>query len=214
MTSSLHSQLGELRAAGDRKVSLAEIAEIVESVMQGLQGEVLGMDIRLFGEVEALNEAIKSARAELSAIGPEEIRDQHIPAATDELDAVVAATEAATNAIMEAAESIESIGASLDAGTQATLTDAVNRIYEACSFQDITGQRITKVVRTLKVIEAKVEGVLSAFGDEVARERKKDLDAALGEKRDHAAAQMLHGPALAGEGATQDDIDKLLASFD
>ena len=46
----------------------------------------------------------------------------------------------------------------------AKLQDAVTRIYEACSFQDITGQRITKVVTTLKVIEEKVAHIISTFG--------------------------------------------------
>ena len=73
MDSSLHKHMTELRAAGDRNVSLAEIADIVESVMKGLEGEVFGMDIRVFGELEALSEAIKSARSELSTLSPEDI---------------------------------------------------------------------------------------------------------------------------------------------
>ena len=44
------------------------------------------------------------------------------------------------------------------------LQDATTRIYEACSFQDITGQRITKVVTTLKTIEAKVAQIVATFG--------------------------------------------------
>ena len=35
----------------------------------------------------------------------------------------------------------------------------VTRIYEACSFQDITGQRIGKVVTALKAIEGRVQQV-------------------------------------------------------
>lgn len=206
--------MNELRAAGDRKVSLAEIADIVESVMSGLQGEVFGMDIRVFGELEALSDAIKSARSELSTLSPEDIRNEHIPAATDELDAVVLATESATNSIMEVAEDIEKISEELPPEAQEKLNDAVVRIFEACSFQDITGQRITKVVRTLKVIESKVDGVLSAFGDDVARERKKDLDAELESASSRDDTQILHGPQSEGEASSQDDIDKLLASFD
>jgi len=210
----LHRHMSELRAAGDRKVSLAEIADIVESVMTGLQGEVFGMDIRVFGELEALNDAIKTARSELSTLSPEDIRDEHIPAATDELDAVVLATETATNSIMEVAEEIEALAGELPPEQQEKLNDAVVRIFEACSFQDITGQRITKVVRTLKVIESKVEGVLGAFGDEVARERKKDLDNELGARAAKVEEQNLHGPASGEDATSQDDIDKLLASFD
>lgn len=172
------------------------------------------MDIRVFGELEALNDAIKTARSELSTLSPEDIRDEHIPAATDELDAVVLATETATNSIMEVAEEIEALAGELPPEQQEKLNDAVVRIFEACSFQDITGQRITKVVRTLKVIESKVEGVLGAFGDEVARERKKDLDNELGARAAKVEEQNLHGPASGEDATSQDDIDKLLASFD
>lgn len=214
MDAALHKQMTELRAAGDRRVSLAEIADIVESVMTGLQGEVFGMDIRVFNELETLSEAIKTARAELSTLSPEDIRNEHIPTATDELDAVVLATESATNSIMEVAEEIETMAGDLPDEAQEKLNDAVVRIFEACSFQDITGQRITKVVRTLKVIESTVEGVLSAFGDEVAKERKKDLDSELGAAEVRAEEKLLHGPQDEEEATSQDDIDKLLASFD
>ena len=145
--------------------------------MKGLDGEVFGMDIRVFGELEALSEVIKSARSELSTLSPEDIRNEHTSAATDELDAVV-------------------------------------RMFKACSFQDITGQRITNVVQTLKVIEAKVDGVLQAFGDDVARERKTNLDAELDTGSDRADEQILHGPQSEGEASSQEDIDKLLTSFD
>jgi chemotaxis protein CheZ len=208
--------MNELRTACDRNVSLAEIADIVESVLKGLESEVSGsgVDIGVVGELEALSEAIKSARSELSALSPEDIRNEHIPAATNELDAIVLATEVATNSIMEVAEDIEKISEDLPPEAQEKLNDAVVRIFESCSFQDITGQRITKVVQTLKIIESEVDGVLSAFGDDVARERKKNLDAELDSSSERADEQILHGPQSEGEASSQDDIDKLLASFD
>lgn len=216
MDSSLNKQMNELRTACDRNVSLAEIADIVESVLKGLESEVSGsgVDIGVVGELEALSEAIKSARSELSALSPEDIRNEHIPAATNELDAIVLATEVATNSIMEVAEDIEKISEDLPPEAQEKLNDAVVRIFESCSFQDITGQRITKVVQTLKIIESEVDGVLSAFGDDVARERKKNLDAELDSSSERADEQILHGPQSEGEASSQDDIDKLLASFD
>ena len=50
--------------------------------------------------------------------------------------------------------------------------DATTRIYEACSFQDITGQRITKVVKALHGIEEKVDAFVAAFGDEIEKYKK------------------------------------------
>ena len=133
---------------------------------------------------------------------------------TDELNVVVLATEAATNSIMEVAEDIEKISDGLPPKAQEILNDALVRIFEASSFQDISGQRITNVVQTLKGIEAKVDGVLSAFGDDVARECKKNIDAKSDTASDQADEQTLLGPQSEGEPSSREDIDKLLASFD
>ncbi len=56
------------------------------------------------------------------------------------------------------------------------LQDATTRIYEACSFQDITGQRITKVVATLKTIERKVAHIIGTFGTGIAQAVEQSVD--------------------------------------
>ena len=89
--------------------------------------------------------------------------------------------------------------------TSAALQDATTRIYEACSFQDITGQRITKVVATLKTIDAKVAQIVAAFSG-------RSIDVAVPEPEPVGA--LLNGPQLPGQAMDQSDIDKLLASFD
>ncbi len=82
-------------------------------------------------------------------------------------------------------------------------------IFEACSFQDLTGQRISKVVETLEHIEARVSRFAAAIGakddpkgntkeEEKRKKRKEDL--------------LLNGPAKTGEGVSQDDVDALLNS--
>ena len=55
------------------------------------------------------------------------------------------------------------MGATLDSAGAQMLQDATTKIYEACSFQDITGQRITKVVAALKAIDAKVSQIIATF---------------------------------------------------
>jgi chemotaxis protein CheZ len=90
------------------------------------------------------------------------------------------------------------------------MQDATTKIYEACSFQDITGQRITKVVATLKAIDAKVAQMLTAFG---GRARVATAAAPVVPALD-AGESLLHGPQLPAAAMDQTDIDKLLASFD
>ena len=68
----------------------------------------------------------------------------------DELEEIVTETARAANRIMDAAEAIEKRrGGRWSRRRPHALTDAVTSIYEASAFQDITGQRITKIVRRL-----------------------------------------------------------------
>ena len=85
---------------------------------------------------------------------------------------------------------------------------AVTRIYEACSFQDITGQRITKVVRTLKSIEDRIAAIVATFADRAPGTE----DAPRAPPQDRPS--LLNGPQLPGNGVDQAEIDRLLASLD
>src|SRR5689334_3527501 len=130
----------------------AQIAEIVQSVVVTLSGDITREDLSLHHELESLAKYIESARAEIAALRPDEINDRHLPSATDELDAIVGATEEATGIILDSMEKIEAVVSTLSGESATTIADNVTRVYEACNFQDITGQRITKVVKTLKQI--------------------------------------------------------------
>jgi len=94
------------------------------------------------------------------------------------------------------------------------VTDAVTKVYESCNFQDITGQRITKVVRALKHIESRVDALVAAFGDEITK--YKAVHPPMEEKAEDPMSDkaLLNGPQLAANAGKQDDIDALLASFD
>ena len=94
---------------------------------------------------------------------------EHLPSATDQLDAIVGSTEEATNGILQAMESLEALVGEMSPELGEKVTDAVTQVYESCNFQDITGQRITKVVKALKHIEAKVDALVGAFGDDIAK---------------------------------------------
>ena len=80
-------------------------------------------------------------------------------------------------------------------------------IFEACSFQDITGQRIAKVVETLQHIEDRV-----ARFAEATRTRDAGGFATADEAAKAARAEklLLHGPQLAGQGVSQADVDSML----
>lgn len=186
-----------------------QVVQIISSVISKVgASETISRDM-LYRELRDLHQIIEDARREIGLTRPGEIRHKHIPNATDELDAVVAATAEATGTIMDCCETIENGAAGLDPAQAEPITGAVMKIYEACSFQDITGQRITKVVRTLKEIDTKVDAILSLLGaDKMPAEGEV---VPIGPQDDSA---LLNGPQLPGAGISQADIDKLLAEFD
>ena len=94
------------------------------------------------------------------------------------------------------------------------LQGAVTRIYEACSFQDITGQRIGKVVTALKAIEARVSAVVSAASGMPGPEAPPVVAAKPLDEGRTEGQKLANGPQLPGAGVSQSEIDRLLASFD
>ena len=164
-------------------------------------------DTALLREVEELGHTIANAKREIAALRVDDITGSHIPFATDELDAIVEHTAAATNAILESCETLDTVAGEVGNEASAKLQDATTKIYEACSFQDITGQRITKIVGTLKTIEVKVARIVETFGSDAARMPEVPIDR---EPMD----ELLNGPQLPTQAMDQSDIDKLMASFD
>jgi chemotaxis protein CheZ len=185
------------------------VQEVVTAVLTTISGDLNATETSLLGEVEALGRTIAAAKQEIAALRVDDIRDRDIPFATDELDAIVDHTAVATNSILESCELLDGISAEVTGEAAAKLQDAVTKIYEACSFQDITGQRITKVVTTLKTIEAKVAQIITAFGVHNAQNEAPAADAL----RPGSDADLLNGPQLPSNAMDQSDIDKLLASF-
>ena len=181
------------------------VAEVVVSILSSMSGDMSAREAALLHEIGTLGQAVADARLEIAALRVDDITTSYIPCATDELDAIVTHTAAATESILEVCETLDILGTVVDGAVAGKLQDATVKIYEACSFQDITGQRITKVVATLKTIERAVARIVDTFGIVTApaepsgRSRKDGL---------------LNGPQLPAVAMDQSDIDKLLASFD
>jgi chemotaxis protein CheZ len=183
------------------------VAKVVRAVLSTLSGDLSAQETSLLAEVEALGLTIACAKAEIAALRVDDITDNHIPFATDELDAIVEHTATATNAILSSCETLDDVAISLTGEAATKLQDATTQIYEACSFQDITGQRITKVVSTLKAIEAKVAQIVATFGT-------SEREIPIADAGEAAESALLNGPQHPTVAMDQSDIDKLLASFE
>lgn len=197
----------------ERREQLAATGEEA-GVKKSLLGYYAMIDIKLYHELERLADFLRSAKNDIAELRPEEIPLHDIPLANDELGAVVRATEAATGTILDAVEMMEGLCPELTEAQSSTLQEAITRIYEACNFQDITGQRVTKVLNTLTQIESRVESLLQALGEEVARDRIGEIKERVAKARESAGdAGLMNGPQLPGAGQNQAEIDALLASF-
>lgn len=186
-----------------------EVAAVVRQVIESLSGDVSAADLKFYSELEELARYIRQAKSEIASIKPDDISTSFIPNATDELDAVVGSTEDATNRIMDVCDEMSAIAAECAPPINEKIVGCTTKIFEACNFQDITGQRITKVVETLKHIDARIEAIVKAMGDEIHRSGgghvTKNVHAADPEKG------LLNGPQLPSNAISQSDIDKLLS---
>jgi chemotaxis protein CheZ len=206
LTSELAERLAEIRARQPNS-DPEFVAEVVRAVLTTISGDLTAKEVSVIAEVEELGRTIAVAKQEIAALKVDDITGSHIPFATDELDAIVEHTASATHNILESCETLDEVAGSLSGEAVTKLQDATTRIYEACSFQDITGQRITKVVGTLKAIEMKIAQIVATFGEHtstgtvVAPVPTTDAD-------------LLNGPQLPHHAMDQSDIDKLLASFE
>jgi chemotaxis protein CheZ len=187
-----------------------QVIEIINSVINKIDTGANSRDV--FVHIAELAEIIQSLKKDISSHKPEHVVNSHIPDATDELDAVVVATAEATHKIMGVCEEIETIAKDLPENVQNELNARTMQIYEACGFQDITGQRIKNVVTTLRVIEEKIDKIMDTLGNKVGlkvTEGKMEKKISIDDEK-----SLLNGPQLPAKAITQEDIDKLLAEFD
>ena len=160
----------------------------------------------------------------------EGMAQKELPEASDQLNAIVEATENAASKIMDVLEDMQSdqekIKTALNiikdvqnlsddnqvvldgaAGASDNCMQGIMTIFEELSFQDLTGQRIKKIVALVQAVEGKVKEILNSLGDtlpaadNISGEMEKDED------------PLLKGPQKKGEGMDQSAIDSLLANL-
>lgn len=194
-----------LRAGDHQAISLPDVAALTEILMRSLESYFKSIDLTIYQECQSLADYIDDARSEISSLSPDHSNEAGIPRAGLELAAIVQQTESATNIIMESAEQIMDADPGDAEAYSTTIKDAVLRIFEACSFQDITGQRISKVVSTLEHVEERVARLINILGVMEVNEAKESSEQEIDEDK-----TLLSGPALEGEGIDQSAIDDLL----
>lgn len=199
----VRNAIAALKKSDLRQRPLVEVLELSNQMADAMNAFFSSLDNSIMGEFRYIAEYIQKTRDEIAELRPNDIREERIPGASVELDAVVRDTENATHTIMTEAEGLLAADASDVEAYKARVDEAMMRIIEACSFQDLTGQRVNKVISTLRHIEARVGqfanalGVRDAAGGVVSQEEKRKQDL------------LLNGPAVGGPATSQSDIDAM-----
>ncbi|WP_420560959.1 protein phosphatase CheZ [Tepidicaulis sp.] len=166
---------------------------------------------KLKSQVERLQDAVRDTQAEIKAMQYEQPDVQRLSHASDELEEVISHNELAADTILSAAEAIDESATRLadqlkgsDAAAVYDIREQSIAILQACNFHDITSQRITKVLRSIKNLEERLESIHGIWGDGAF----DDIAVPVEEKDEYQA--LLHGPALpTEEHCSQEDIDAL-----
>jgi chemotaxis protein CheZ len=199
-----------MRRIGHRKANRAPPTTISGSMAS--MAEMSNTKLRQ--EVLNLFQYIERLRAEVATVSKAEDNTTAFDDMSVQLDAIVKATEDATNSILEASESISSDAMALqdesDAKARAEIADRIAQnamtIMEACSFQDLTGQRVSKIVSSVKFVEERVDKMVELWGRHEIEALSEQLKPCEDEDPDK---QLLNGPQLPGQAISQDEIDAL-----
>ena len=221
----VQDQISILEGSNEEYVPMEQVRELIKAVKALFEGDFSGVDLELYGELGELARYINNAKKELQEFQPNSLSEEKLPDASDQLAAIVSTTEDATRKIMDACDDINSthervrdrlisMEPPLDPDALASIEDALMeaqtssiQIYEACTFQDLTGQRIQKIVETLKEVERQVLRMVIIFG--LNNEKSKAIDEDK-KKELQNDADLLNGPQLPGQSLEQDDIDDIL----
>ena len=203
------SSKDEINTSGD--VPLVDILSLAENSINNLKNILDTFDSKIYAEFREIAAQIDMTKSELGQLNAKDQRKGRIPEAGQELHEIVKSTEEATNKIMGAAETIMTADPSDQGNYYNIVNDNVMAIFEACSFQDLTGQRISRVVDTLEFIDKRVAHFASKFGVTAPSSEIAFIDDEEREKEERAKKLILNGPQNEQDAISQNDIDSMLS---
>jgi|UniRef100_Q07TB3 chemotaxis protein CheZ len=197
-----------IKASSDEQIAAAH------ALLQSYRAQIEQAE-KLKVELDLIHDAISRTKREIAMLHGKSFSGEEMAKVNGELGAVVGGTEEATQQILEAAEAIDQAASALikvnSPEQQTMLTEEIQErvisIFEACNFQDLTGQRINKVMNTMKFIEHHINTMMDIWGgvDAIKAHAPPIVDTREGDDK------LLNGPKLDDDPghASQDDIDAL-----
>jgi len=213
----IRAQMGRpVNSAGTEAIGESVTREVAEAhaLLETYRAQIEQCE-KLKIELDLIHDAISRTKREIAVLHSKSFNGEEMAKVNGELGAVVGGTEEATQQILEAAEAIDNAATALSKVTspdqQKLLSEEIQErvvsIFEACNFQDLTGQRINKVMTTMKFIENHITVMMDIWGgvDAIKAHAPAIVDTREGD------ARLLNGPKLEDDigHASQDDIDAL-----
>lgn len=202
-----------VRAGGEAVDVAREVAQ-THALLETYRAQIEQCE-KLKVELDLIHDAINRTKREIATLHGKSFDGGEMAKVNGELGAVVGGTEQATQQILEATEAIDqaatAMSKNISPDQQKLLSEDIQErvvsIFEACNFQDLTGQRISKVMATMKFIEQHINAMMEIWGgvDAIKSHATPIVDTREGD------AKLLNGPKLDGDAghASQDDIDAL-----
>lgn len=178
---------------------------LANKVAQEVVKELSDKNSDFFKELYQIVTSIDSAKHEIAAIRPKELAEKDIPDATNALDIIIQTSQEAASEILSCGEKLMEIAEFVPETLQKRLMDIATKMFEASNFDDLNGQRIKKVIKTLNCLEVRLKGLLSTYGAsyEVLAENIEPI---------HEEDPLLNGPQEQNVATSQEEIDRILNS--
>lgn len=206
----VRTSLASLKASDLQGAQIMEVLKLAHQLTDTMKLFFSSLDQSICQEFNYIADYISRTRDEIAALRPNDIKTERIPTAGAELEAVVGDTEKATETIMSAAEDVLCDDEADFDAYRANVEARMMTIIEACSFQDLAGQRVSKVVNSLRHVEDRVARFAEVMG---VRDAEYGTHEETPEEK-RAREQLLNGPARGGPETSQDDIDAMFATMD
>ncbi len=223
---------------------LSDALDIPEETIRKLAGYLVDYSVNknslLYQELGNLARFIVETQKEVGRINLTGITREDIPETSDQLEGILEATEEATDHILSATEKLLEMTDRWEAFCErikphvpkdeweltpgrtpekllGEMREEMMKTLSACNFQDLTGQRIQKIVALIRKIEEKIMDLIVRYEQTQESDRP---DSALNERRKRKenvtsgkAGSPLKGPQRKSEAFAQEDIDSLLSDL-
>jgi chemotaxis regulatin CheY-phosphate phosphatase CheZ len=203
-------------ARRNRHAETESILDAIDKLSRNMNTRplLIGTD-QLYPDILDMARAILRTEKEIRAMRGRDGGTVQFAAASETLDAVIGTTEQATSAILSAAERVQEQAWTMrEQGEDPEICDQLDRsateIYTACSFQDLTAQRIAKAVETLKFLDQRIRTLVDAAGlSDAIAEEIEDIDATMAMEAETEKSQ----PDIWMSEANQAEIDDTFDFF-